>query len=204
MKNKLVTYSLLVLLIFHAVGLVLFLKGPEMANLSYLNILLCAVLVFVNESDYKKSSIPLLIIFAGGFFIEYIGITTSLLFGEYSYGDALGLKMLGVPLIIGLNWFVIVAASVNVILWIKVPKPILAFMAGFLATAMDALIEPVAMKYNFWDWDGHMVPLFNYLCWFLFASAFALIYLKFSQEKNQIGYYLFSIWLVFFGVLNFV
>ena len=175
-----------------------------MAELSYLNILLCAVLVFVNESDYKKGTISLLIIFVGGFIIEYIGIRTSLLFGEYRYGDALGLKIYGVPIIIGLNWFVIVTLSVNIVRWINWPKYVLAFVAGAVATLMDALIEPVAMKYDFWDWERHEVPMFNYLCWFVFASAFSLVYLKFSKLKNQVALYLFCIWLVFFGVLNFV
>lgn len=204
MKNKIGKISLFFLLVFHAVGLVGLLQGPELARLSYLNILICAIAVFLNESNFKKSAIALAVIFVFGFLIEYIGITTGLLFGDYSYGNSLGLKWLDVPLIIGLNWFVIVAVSVNVVRWIKWPVYILAFVAGIVATAMDALIEPFAIKNDFWEWSNNVIPLFNYLCWYAFATAFAFIYLKLSKEKNQVAIYLFFIWLVFFGVLNLV
>ncbi len=42
---------------------------------------------------------------------EIIGVNSALLFGDYSYGSVLGLKIGGVPVLIGVTWaFVTVAA----------------------------------------------------------------------------------------------
>ena len=38
---------------------------------------------------------------------EILGVNYGLIFGKYDYGDNLGLKLLGVPLLIGLNWVVL-------------------------------------------------------------------------------------------------
>ena len=39
---------------------------------------------------------------------EAIGVNTGLLFGTYEYGANLGFKIFGVPLIIGVNWTVLI------------------------------------------------------------------------------------------------
>ena len=39
--------------------------------------------------------------------LNITGANTGLIFGNYTYGNILGMKVLGVPLIIGLNWFIV-------------------------------------------------------------------------------------------------
>ena len=43
-------------------------------------------------------------IFIAGIIIEIIGVNTGLIFGNYSYGKGLGIKIWGTPLLIGINW----------------------------------------------------------------------------------------------------
>ena len=38
--------------------------------------------------------------------VELVGTKTGMLFGDYSYGKVLGPALQGVPLIIGINWFI--------------------------------------------------------------------------------------------------
>src|SRR5215203_650278 len=45
--------------------------------------------------------------FATGMVTEIIGVNTAFLFGRYEYGKTLGKGLLGVPWLIGINWFTI-------------------------------------------------------------------------------------------------
>lgn len=89
------------------------------------------------------------IIAASGYLIELIGIITGLIFGEYAYGSGLGLKLFDVPLIIGLNWAILVfatAALTQQFLW---PTWLKATLAATLMVAYDFFLEPVAINFDF-------------------------------------------------------
>ncbi len=210
-RNKLDSLSIGILVLFHIIGVVLMLTQENGAELSYLNLLLCSVLIFLGEHSPRKALISLLIIYVGGYLIEYIGVHTGVLFGEYQYGNGLSTKYLGIPLIIGLNWFIIVASSTSVAQLIrtptivtKTPDTIIALIAGALCTGLDFLIEPVAIKFDYWSWTNGEIPSFNYITWFGFASIFSFIYLKLSSKVNRVGQALFVIWVLFFTILNLV
>lgn len=197
-------YFIPVLIIFHVIGLVLFLYVPDFVKLSYMNIALCGLLVFLDRNVSVKGLFAGLIVIAGGFTVELIGVQTGLLFGEYAYGSALGPKLMGVPLIIGVNWLAIVLASIGVIGAFKLKPTLAAVFAGALSTAMDYLIEPVAIRFDFWSWTGTVIPLWNYICWFIFCTIFAYLCIKWWGNSNKTGAGLYVIWLLFFGILNFV
>ncbi|MES2515602.1 MAG: carotenoid biosynthesis protein, partial [Bacteroidota bacterium] len=46
-----------------------------------------------------------------GFFIEVLGVKTEIIFGSYYYGKALGLKFFAVPILIGVNWAVLLYST---------------------------------------------------------------------------------------------
>ncbi len=201
---KINAYSLGILAIFHLIGLGIFLTPNRPENLSGYNMLLCAVLVFLSAAKFKKEAILLLFIALGGWLIECLGVNTGYLFGSYTYGTELGPKWLGVPLVLGLNWYCIVAASSAIVIKYitKLPLLIKAAAVATLAVTMDFFIEPIAIKYDFWTWEAGEIPLFNYSCWFGFSFLFAVAYLKWISTLNKTAYYLFFIWLLFFGLLN--
>ena len=202
--NKIRKYFIPLLVIFHLIGLALFIFAPSFVKLTYINISLCGLLVFLDRSIALKGLIAALIVVTGGFIVELIGVQSGLLFGNYTYGSALGPKFMEVPLIIGVNWLVIVLASIGIIGTLKLGAEIAAVIAGGLSTAMDYLIEPVAIRYDFWNWNGGIVPIWNYVCWFIFCTIFAYICLKWWGNSNKTGAGLYVIWLLFFGLLNII
>lgn len=204
MKTKIIPYFPLILLLFHAIGFVLFAYGPEAAKLSWLNILLSAALVFIAESGWRRITIVFAAIFLIGYFVELIGTQTGILFGDYVYGDALGWKVFGVPLIIGVNWFAIVVAAANVARYVPIPKVFQSGVAAAAAVLLDVLIEPVAMRYDFWSWKNDEIPIVNYICWFILAKLLSYLYLRLSNGRNQTALALFGIWVLFFGLLNVI
>lgn len=191
-----------ILTLFHAIGVGIMIFYPEGAKLSYLNLLLAGTLLFLSEQNYMRAFITFCVILIGGFVIEYIGVHTGVLFGSYEYGKALGPGIGDIPIVIGVNWFCVVLASSALIYSIRLNVALKAILAGALSTGMDFLIEPVAIKLDFWSWEGGVIPTWNYVCWFGFASLFSFIYLSLTKSKNKPAQALFVIWLLFFGILN--
>ncbi len=114
-------------------------------------------------------------VFAVTFILEAAGVATGVVFGSYVYGEVLGLRLLEVPLIIGFNWLLVLIGAVEIARRV-VRIPVLpAFAAGGIAVLYDLLLEPVAIRYGYWAWEGVAVPLRNYAAWFLIALAAGLL-----------------------------
>tara|TARA_B110000977_G_C10958113_1_gene447441 strand:+ start:170 stop:784 length:615 start_codon:yes stop_codon:yes gene_type:complete len=196
-------YNLIVLIIFHVVGLILFATDPNASRLSYVTLLISGAALIIDEGINLRKAAVLSSIFVLGYSVELIGIKTGFFFGEYSYDTALGSKFLGVPLIIGLNWVIIVAASSSIIKYfIKKPLILQALLAAALCTLLDFIIEPIAISYNFWTWTDGTIPFYNYLCWFGFSFLFSTMYLYRNKEINKTGIIIYIIWTNFFIILN--
>lgn len=140
-----------------------------------------------------------------GFFAEVVGIQTGLLFGNYWYGTVLGPHLFEVPILIGVNWFLLVYLSGN-LFHKKIMNDWLGAIFGAVAmTIMDIFIEPVAVALGYWYWEGDTVPLSNYVGWFLVAFIIHMIYRRLSFEKdNELALFLFINLAAFFGILNLI
>jgi len=190
-----------ILILFHVIGLVLFLQSDAASDLTWMNLMLCGILVFLSEPRRMKSVLLAVLIIVGGFLIELIGTKTGYLFGDYVYGETLGWRLFGVSIIIGVNWYAIVLASANIARLVKVNLFVQAVLAGLLCVGLDIVIEPVAVKYGFWTWSNGEIPLFNYVTWFIFSVFFSFLYLKSSTITNKTAAWLYAIWFLFFGIL---
>ncbi len=110
-------------------------------------------------------------------FLEVQGVRTGLIFGEYTYGKTLGFQLLKVPITIGLNWLVLLLATNAVVEeWNIVGKVSKAAIGAGLMTALDFLIEPVAVHFDFWTWAGVQVPTQNFVAWWIASFLFHLAY----------------------------
>ncbi|MDD3441105.1 MAG: carotenoid biosynthesis protein [Opitutae bacterium] len=113
------------------------------------------------------------------FAAEAVGVATGLVFGEYEYGATLGPAWRGVPLIIAFNWVVVVNGTVWMATRLTAGSPAagrrwkIALWAGLAAMLFDVLMEPVAMRLDYWRWPGDTVPLQNYAAWFAIAALAA-------------------------------
>ena len=199
---------ILVLVILHLVGIVGILI-PQTRNLvlplSAINLFLgFIVILFSDRKNVTGLLVFSLIAFLIGYGSELIGVHTGALFGNYWYGANLGLKLMEVPLIIGINWgaLAITSASLtqkfvdNIFLKIGINSLLMVFF--------DFIMEPVAMKSDFWSWENDVIPIYNYVCWFFVAFILQAIYLNFFKNRsNKVLNALFLIQLLFFTILNF-
>jgi putative membrane protein len=204
-QNK---YLIAILIIFHMVGLV----GIMLPNfkdlilsLSFLNLLLAFVVILLGEDESKPILMKfLLVAFVIGLTVELIGVHTGLLFGDYKYGLNLGPKLWDVPLVIGINWGVLTVTAASATHSLKLPHTLKIILNAFILVIFDFVMEPVAMKSDFWSWNNNSIPFFNYVCWFFIAVILQLIYFAMrKRNSNKVFNALFFIQFIFFIILNF-
>lgn len=199
---------LAVLLVFYSVGLV-GLCMPQYRDqffaLTPLNLLISGgIVIITTESISQKLGLWMAGVALLGFLTEAVGVNTGYIFGHYTYGDTLGFKTMGTPLVIGINWLILTFGAATLFQYKEWHPVLKAFTGALVMVLLDILIEPVAIAFDFWAWHGVNIPLQNYIAWGVLAFAFLLwFHLKIGTIKNQIAPILFMIQVLFFGILNF-
>jgi putative membrane protein len=112
------------------------------------------------------------VVFAAGYFIELIGVNRGVIFGEYRYGQGLGLKLWNTPLLIGMNWLMMVYLSGSVVSLMNLRVIPSILIASFIMLLYDVLMEQVASDLDMWYWANNTIPLQNYIAWFIIALIF--------------------------------
>jgi putative membrane protein len=118
----------------------------------------------------------ILFVYVNTFTVEALGVATGKIFGPYFYGDALGLKFFGVPLVIGMNWAFVILGGVALAKKMTRNPVLMALITGLLAAGFDFILEPVAIRLNYWHWVGGSIPFQNYAMWFTLAFVNTLIF----------------------------
>ena len=208
--------------LFHLIGLVgiLVFKSDFIIRSTPINLILAFALLIWTQIEKNFAFFLFLIITSfAGLAVETIGVQTGWLFGNYRYSDILGVRLGKVPVIIGINWTLIVyccGVSVNSLFQritrkvadsnLKV-SPVLKTLSilsdgATLAVIFDWLMEPVAIKLGYWKWDTQ-IPLYNYISWFL-VSILLLIPFQFLSfnKQNKFAVNLLLIQLMFFMILR--
>ncbi len=215
-----------VIAVFYAVGVAghyvaTFL--PSMIVLTPYTLLIFGAIVLVPA--LREGRLPLVIWAAGTYALtfaaEAIGVATGAIFGSYEYGPTLGARVLGVPLVIGFNWVLVVLGAARVCGFIaeRVQRRTVraglpartALLAGVIAAAVstaaigvafDVMLEPVAMNYDYWQWQGGSVPMQNYAGWFLVGLIPAIAWFAFGMRlRTRLPAYYLVIQALFFAAL---
>lgn len=206
MNYSKVNISIVILFIFHVVGVVGLSSDYQdlFLRLTPLNLLLSLGLFIWANNDFSVQFYKVVaILFALGFLVEVIGVSTGVLFGEYTYGATLGFKLFETPLMIGVNWILLSLASFGISsFFLKKQLPII-LLSTLLMVLMDVLIEPIAISLDFWTWALGDIPLQNYVMWF-FVSFIMNAIMSFNRLKidYRISFGLLLSQILFFTLLS--
>jgi bisanhydrobacterioruberin hydratase len=203
-KNKL-QLSLFLLAVIYLVGIVTALLGhtDALMQLTPYNLVFATGLILYNAEGMNKVYLKwFLLIAVAGYLIELLGIITGIIFGIYAYGEGLGIKLFDVPLIIGINWAVLVFSTAAILNKLKLSIWLKAAIAASMMVAYDILLEPVAIRFDFWNWEGGSIPLQNYIAWWLIAYVMLLGVLRYVKNlQNKIALYVVLVQSLFFAIL---
>ena len=172
---------------------------PLYLSLNFLIILLC--LKDQTVRVLKGISIPFIL----GFITEVLGVNFGLVYGSYSYGENLGLKIFEVHLVICLNWCLLTIVSADVGKLITRNKGSRILSGALLMILLDFLMEISAPRFDFWVFKDGIVPLTNYFGWFLVASISHWWYQSFKINSNsKISCHIITCLFLFFSIFIFV
>ena len=169
-------------LVWDAAGII----SPLYYNMIMGAVFTCFTLLHGSTYAGRKSTIALAVLTVViSFIMEYAGVKTGLIFGEYHYGAVLGPKALDtVPWLIPLSWFMFMyVSSVTVEAafggrYAGRAAPVLfALLDSAAMTALDVLIDPLWITRGTWTWTGvqllpagsvfYGIPVQNYFGWIL-------------------------------------
>ena len=167
MKKKYKSYLLYFLILVYVSGSIGFVVNPSFFSpfTPYTLLFTCAVYLIHRPLANQKFIGAFLCIAFLGFIVEIIGVKTGVIFGKYSYGNALGYKLFNVPLIISINWAILICAGIIIVSSIFTNKIVVLIITALLVTSIDLLIEQVAPKLDFWQFEVGLPTLHNYLGW---------------------------------------
>ena len=223
LKNRYRVATVIAILL-HAVGLagiLFFNRDLFIAATPYHMMIIAALLFYTQERINGSFIIFFAVCFVAGFAAEVLGTSTGMLFGEYSYGSFLGPAFKKVPLVIGVNWFIIIyccGVFINTMLgklsaklaeMTGNPSPAIRFLSlvsdgAMLSVFFDWIMEPAANKLGYWTWAGSgTVPFYNYACWLVISALLLAVFafLKFSR-RNIFAVNLLLIMMMFFMLIR--
>ena len=216
-KHRKITFVIISLMyLAGTIGLINSYSQPYFKLLSPFNLWVSLILLLIFHQEFNRAFfINSIIVFLSGFWIEVIGVYTGKIFGNYWYGKTLGTQLFDVPLVIGANWLLLIYCSNHVTQVIidyfkkifsvnTTPSVFLkAFISASLMVCLDYLIEPVAIRLDFWHWQNEEIPLQNFQAWFLIAFTLSYIYSKGRfLIKNPLASLLFILQVLFFLSLH--
>jgi putative membrane protein len=163
---------------------------------------LIIVLPFAEASLQPKTILVFLSIAISGYLIEVAGVNTGKIFGNYTYGKTLGLSVLNTPLIIGINWLFLVYASSSLFEKSPLNNIFKVLLASLAMLIYDIILEPVAPKMDMWHWKNALIPLKNYIAWFVIAVFFQFLIKWYKIDtKNPVAPWVLLCQFLFFLAL---
>ena len=186
------------------------------------DILLCfGFLVYYQQHWNMNGVLFLFFTFCAGFIIQAIGVNTVYIekkvffggypFGPFVYGSALGPKLWNTPLLIGINWLILIYCIGILLKNLSYSKVQKSLLGASMLVLYDIVLEPMAKRNEMWFWltkkdplsHYNPVPLQNYAGWFLF-SFLMLIYFYNAKAKirNPIAPAVFIIMFFFLVALH--
>jgi putative membrane protein len=163
------------------------------------------VLIFHEAKWDWKTVTAFVLVYISAFVIESLGVITGLVFGEYMYGKTLGIQIFETPLIIGMNWLFMVYVSSSLTEKINSGKFISFLLPPVLMVVYDLVLEQVAPVLGMWNWKNEVIPLQNYMAWFVLAFLFVLVFRFFNiKTSNKLAPLIFVLQFLFFLALMII
>jgi len=171
-----------------------------------LNLLIGLVLLFINVPLVRNRGTLLFIIaFLVGMLVEITGVTTGQLFGVYEYGSNLGLKIMGVPIMIGVYWAVLVIVTSHMARSVVKSMFKVSLLGATLMVGLDFIMEQMASSFDFWHFENGLASLQNYITWFIVSFSLQLVaYSWLPKYKGNFCIHLYFNQVVFFAVSYFL
>lgn len=190
--------------LFHVSGIIgiIYSDASWFIKATPLNLVLSFVLLMINTEWSKKTLLLVVLCFSIGMLAEIVGVHYGFIFGNYTYGDALGTKFFEVPLMIGINWCILIFITGFIAQSFLEPLWKRTLLGVGLMLFLDLVMEPVAPVLDFWSFETGLASFHNYVGWAIVALP---LHIVFHNTKIKIEgpfpFHLFILQFLFFTIL---
>ncbi len=187
------SFDIIFIAIIHIAGIIGIRLFPDLfLKSSFIAIVIPLALYLFRVKPNRKDSFLMSLVYIIAFLSEWIGVCSGLLYGDYTYGDSLGFKLDGVPIIMGGNWLLLCLVSRELVGKLFSNKFMIIIASSFLMVLIDILMEPLSNQLDFWSWKNNIIPFSNYVDWFLVAllnqTVFSYLDYKTNMFSWSLGY----------------
>lgn len=171
-------------------------KSASIFSVTAASLLLVILYFFHSYANLNLKTASKFFIIAAtiSFIWEFIGVTTGVPFGQYSYTSSLSPALGPVPLFIPLLWcalgyFCMEASDYYI-------------MASALMVSFDLSFDPVfSSSFHLWTWQSQGqyfgVPLSNFFGWFIASLTFFAIFFLSTRRKTKSSGYAITFYYLF-------
>jgi len=198
-------FAAFIIVLFHLVGWI----GMDRSSyavffeqVSWANILLSfTLLLWCHEprSDWPRLATFVSTVVALGIVIEVAGVKTGAIFGAYHYTPVLGPAILGVPVIIGVNWAMLTYAAAGTSSLIPIPVWMKVAAGALIMVLCDMLLEGFAIRHHYWIWDGMGgPPMTNFIGWLMVSLISNAIFIWLTPKtRNTLAPFYLLVFFIF-------
>lgn len=136
---------------------------------------LLALLLLEAAVGFRRAAVEFLALVAYGYALEVVAMAV---FSSHVYAASWRVAPGGVPLAVAVVWAAVIPAAIAVAARLGYESPARnAVAAALLATSLDLLIEPVAVRAGLWQWTPAgpwlAVPIGNFVGWGVIVGSYA-------------------------------
>jgi uncharacterized membrane protein len=154
-----------------------------------------------NKSFFRFIGVSLFIIII----LAVILSQTGFIYHSFAFGPAIGIQILGVPLIYPLFWINIVYSTGSITRKLQVIRFMKVVIAALMVLIIDLTIEPVAAKLEFWQWQNPGIPFLEYIITTSVSFILLMIFhLSRFRKTNVMAPVYYITALLFFAYLNYM
>jgi len=185
LTDNIVITIIYVIFLVGVIGHIIAATFPLMLKITPYVLLILGHLLILRFAATKSTNVLIWIIavFLFTFCMEVIGVKTGWIFGEYRYGSTLGSRVFDVPVIIGFNWTFVILGAISLSQRITKNKYLVVLSTGIIAVIFDLILEPIAVRLDYWQWTNNEIPVMNYIAWFLIAVISAILFYVIKPVK---------------------
>jgi bisanhydrobacterioruberin hydratase len=156
-------------------------------------------------SSHPSAAVFLAVASVGALGAEIIGVSTGKIFGTYQYTQALGFRVLDVPIVIAMAWCIFLGYVWNGASHLRVGVLTKAGIGALWMTCLDLVVDPLAAgPLAYWRWtEGGWyqgIPISNFMGWFVVSFVLLLI-LNRRLAQNPLAHIVGLSVLLFFTLL---
>ncbi len=167
---------------------------------------------------WKRTIVFLIVSIILPYFSEVIGLRFGIPFGRYSYTGYLGPVLpFGLPIYVMISWVLLLYSGLFVGEALGMIFPILhgilpqLILVSLLMVAVDAIIDPIAVKIGHWVWQKpgkwFGIPFQNFFGWFLTALVTLYVFMIASSgspaQSQPEPRWLYFLPVLMFSLLSF-